>query len=79
MRKLFTIIICKALRFAGGLLGRGSSLPGQIALKLCPDILSRLQLPKYIIAVTGSNGKTSTVEMISQILTNNGISLIYNK
>ena len=35
MKKLFTILICKLLRFVGGLVGKGSSLPGQVALKLC--------------------------------------------
>jgi len=49
-------------RFAGRLVGKGSSLPGKLALKVCPDILSRVRLPEHIIAVTGSNGKTSTVE-----------------
>ena len=73
MRMFFTILICKILRFLGGLLGRGSSLPGEIALKLDPNILRKLKLPKYVIAVTGSNGKTSTVEMISQILRKNGL------
>ncbi|MFR5405465.1 MAG: hypothetical protein ACLTG0_08725 [Oscillibacter sp.] len=38
-------------------------MPGKFALKICPDILARVQLPSHIIAVTGSNGKTSTVEM----------------
>ncbi len=79
MKMFFTILICKLLRFFGGLIGRGSSLPGQVALKLCPDILSRVQLPEYIIAVTGSNGKTSTVEMIAHILTENGKSVAWNK
>jgi len=79
MKKLFTILICKLLRFVGGLVGKGSSLPGQVALKLCPDILSRVSLPKYIIAVTGSNGKTSTVEMIAHILTKNGKTVAWNK
>ena len=79
MKKFFTILICKLLRFAGKLIGKGSSKPGQVALKLCPDILSRVQLPKYIIAVTGSNGKTSTVEMIAHILTQNGKSVAWNK
>ena len=32
---------------------------------------SKIKLPKYIIAVTGSNGKTSTVEMIYQVLNEN--------
>ncbi len=79
MKRFFTILICKLLRFAGKLLGKGSSLPGQIALKLCPDILSRVRLPKYIIAVTGSNGKTSTVEMIAHILIKNGKKVSWNK
>lgn len=79
MKMFFTILICKLLRFVGGLVGKGSSLPGQVALKLCPDILSRIELPKYIIAVTGSNGKTSTVEMIAHILTKNGKKVAWNK
>ena len=79
MKKLFTIIVCKVLKFVGGLLGKGSSLPGQIALKLCPDILGRIELPKYIVAVTGSNGKTSTVEMIAHILCESGKKVAWNK
>lgn len=79
MKKFFTILICKMLRFAGKLIGKGSSKPGQVALKLCPDILSRMQLPPYIIAVTGSNGKTSTVEMIAHILTKNGKTVAWNR
>ncbi|MBQ1716991.1 MAG: DUF1727 domain-containing protein [Ruminococcus sp.] len=74
-----TILICKLLRFVGKLIGKGSSFPGQIALKLCPDILSRVTLPEYIIAVTGSNGKTSTVEMIAHILSKNGKSVSWNR
>ncbi len=79
MKKFFTILICKLLRFVGGLIGKGSSLPGQVALKLCPDILKRMELPKHIIAITGSNGKTSTVEMIAHILTNSGKSVAWNR
>ena len=79
MKVFFTILVCKILRFIGKLAGKGSSLPGQIALKLCPDILSRVKLPEYIIAVTGSNGKTSTVEMIAHILMNNGKKVAWNK
>ncbi len=79
MKVFFTILICKLLRFAGKLIGKGSSFPGQVALKLCPDILSRVELPKYIIAVTGSNGKTSTVEMLAHILTESGKSVSWNR
>ncbi len=79
MKKRITIIICKLLRFIGKIIGKGSSLPGKIALKICPDILKRVTLPPYIIAVTGSNGKTSTVEMIAHILTANGKTVAWNK
>ena len=79
MKVFFTVLICKLLRFVGGLIGKGSSKPGQVALKLCPDILSRVQLPGRIIAVTGSNGKTSTVEMIAHLLTGNGLTVAWNR
>ena len=79
MRKFLAILVCKALRFVGKLVGKGSSLPGKYALKICPDILRRVQLPPHIIAVTGSNGKTSTVEMIAAILRADGKHVVYNE
>ena len=79
MRKFLAIVVCKLLRFAGKLVGKGSSLPGKYALKLCPDILRRVELPEHIIAVTGSNGKTSTVEMIAAILRSDGKTVVYNE
>ncbi|MBR4469959.1 MAG: DUF1727 domain-containing protein, partial [Erysipelotrichaceae bacterium] len=78
MKKILAIIICKFAKWACGFIGRGSSFPGQLALKICPDILSRIDLPENIIAVTGSNGKTSTVEMIHGIIEKAGLSYAYN-
>ena len=78
MRMMLAIILCKILRFVGKLVGKGSSLPGQFALKLCPDVLRRVKLPSYVIAVTGSNGKTSTVEMIASVLRAAGKDVVYN-
>ena len=77
--KILAILISKMLSFAGKLLGKGSSLPGKIALKLCPNILSRLTLPASVIAITGSNGKTSTVEMIANVLIASGKKVVWNK
>ena len=79
MKKFFIILLCKILCQIGRLVGKGSSLPGKIALRLDPKILDKLTLCPYIIAVTGSNGKTSTVELIAQVLTSCGYRVAYNK
>lgn len=79
MRKLLAILACKLAAAVGRLIGRGSSLPGSVALKLCPDILGRIRYPKTVLAVTGSNGKTSTTEMIAAVLRADGREVVYNK
>ena len=79
MRKLLAILLAKAGRFVGKLVGKGSSKPGYYALKADPKILQKIKLPPYVIAVSGSNGKTSTVEMIAKILTDAGLRVAYNK
>ena len=79
MRKLLAILVCKLVRFIGKRMGKGSSLPGQIALRVCPDVLSRMTLPPLVIAVTGSNGKTSTVEMIAAVLRSAGKTVVCNE
>ena len=79
MRTFLAIAVCKLGRFVGKLIGKGSSMPGKFALKICPDVLRRVALPEHIIAVTGSNGKTSTVEMIAAILRADGKTVVYNE
>ena len=73
--KTLIILLCKFLYWIGKLVGKGSSLPGKVALKLDKDILKKIELPDNIIVVTGSNGKTSTVEMINRIFENAGFSV----
>lgn len=79
MKIFIAVLICKAVYFVGKQVGRGSSLPGKIVLKLFPDILKYVKMPKTVVAVTGSNGKTSTVDMIAHIMQNNGINVVWNK
>lgn len=79
MRTFLAIIVCKLGHFVGKLVGKGSSMPGKFALKVCPDVLRRVTLPEHIIAVTGSNGKTSTVEMIAAVLRADGKTVVYNE
>ena len=78
MKLLLAILVCRALTLIGRLVGKGTSLPGKYALKVCPDILSRIRKPGMIVAVTGSNGKTSTVEMIASVLKASGKTVAYN-
>lgn len=77
--KSIIILVNKILYFIGKCLKRGSSLPGKVALKLDKNILSKIQLPEDVIIVTGSNGKTSTTEMIYNVLKSNGYSVGTNK
>lgn len=82
MRKILAIWAAKLASSAAKMLGKnGSSMPGTIALKICPDILSRLSqdIEKDIIAVWGTNGKTTTNNMIYTVLTEQGYKVVCNK
>ena len=75
MNKSIVIFVNKVLYKIGKLLKKGSSKPGQIALKLSPNILSQIKFPENVIVVTGSNGKTSTTELIYNVLSSNGLNV----
>ncbi len=47
-------------------------LPGVVAMKLCPDFLGRVDKPKTIIAVTGTNGKTTVCNLVDDLLADSG-------
>lgn len=79
MKTSIIILINKIVYFIGKLIGKGSSYPGKLSLKLDKDILRKIKLPNNVIMVTGSNGKTSTAGMICKVLEKNGYSVGYNK
>ena len=61
------------------LIGKNATyLPGLIALKLDKNFLCGLQKPETLICVTGTNGKTTTSNMITDILRDNGYSVTNN-
>ncbi|MBQ9742743.1 MAG: DUF1727 domain-containing protein [Ruminococcus sp.] len=61
------------------LTGRDAShFPGVVALKLCPDFLDRVSKPETIIAITGTNGKTTVTNMIRLLLTDAGYDVLCN-
>ena len=77
MRALI-ILLNKILYKIGKLFQKGSSMPGKVALKLDKNILKKISLPDDIIMVTGSNGKTSTTEMIASVLKESGKTVACN-
>ena len=82
LRRFFAIVISKAAIFAGRLAGKkGSSTPGGIALKICPDILSHLskQIKKEIIFICGTNGKTTTSNLLCSMIEHSGKKAVCNK
>jgi len=89
MRKIFdsislppAIIVAKLAMYLSRFLGKGkgSSLPGLLALKICPAILGILagQVRHGIIVVTGTNGKTTTNNMIACLLSGMGHNILAN-
>lgn len=61
--------------------GNGSTFPGVIAKKIDPDILSVLSgmVRKQVIAVTGTNGKTTANNILYHTLSGEGEKVVCNK
>ena len=62
------ILAGKTSHFVLSKLGRGSTLPGKIALKFDKNILDTLAKDYEIVVVTGTNGKTLTTALTVGIL-----------
>lgn len=56
-----------------------TQFPGKLAVTICPDFLKMIEKPKTIIAVTGTNGKTTVCNMIEDCLKANGYEFIDNQ
>ncbi len=79
LKFIIAFIAGKAAKLLLKLLGRRAThFPGKLALKICPDFLKYIGKPKNIICVTGTNGKTSTCNMIEDSLRQDGIKLLDN-
>lgn len=76
----FACVVCKATHCLLRLFGFGAtSLPGALALKICPDVLSWAAENVRIIAVTGTNGKTTSSRLVEKALINAGESVCANR
>ncbi|MDR1356012.1 MAG: MurT ligase domain-containing protein [Propionibacteriaceae bacterium] len=80
MRFLIALWAAKASAVLLRLLGRNATqFPGALAMRLCPGFLAKVGKPARIIAITGSNGKTTTTNFIVAALEALGVRLLSNK
>lgn len=73
-------MVCKATHCLLRLINKGgTALPGVLALKICPDILKLVAERVRTVAVTGTNGKTTSSRIIETALKNAGYAVMANR
>ena len=79
IKSFFSILAGKTTIFLSKhILKGGSAFPGTVALKFDRKILSTVAKDYKVILVTGTNGKTTTTSMITNIFKNKGYRVITN-
>ncbi len=54
-------------------------VPGNQALKVCPDFLEKIDKPKVVVGITGTNGKTTVSNLIDDVLADTKLQFIDNR
>ncbi|MCU5746214.1 Mur ligase family protein [Staphylococcus sp. SQ8-PEA] len=80
MRQWTAIHLAKLARLASKMAGkRGTDLPGQVARRVDKNILRRLATNvDEVVFISGTNGKTTTSNLIGHTLKANNIDIIHN-
>jgi len=80
LRTSTAVLVGRAVRVAARLRGGGSAIPGNIALKIDPGFLQRTiaRIPDGVVAVSGSNGKSTTTNMLAAIMRQHGLKVFTN-
>ena len=84
MYNLFVILFAKVLNFFANILCKilhkdNGNMLGKIVKKLSPDILKSIKIDCPVIAVTATNGKTTTNNAIRYMLEQNGKKVVSNR
>ena len=84
MRSRLTVTLGHAARLAARLRGGGSggtAFPGLVMERTDPGFLARTlnRLPRGVVVVSGTNGKTTTTKMIVQLLREQGLKVFTNR
>jgi UDP-N-acetylmuramyl tripeptide synthase len=70
--------VLKASRLRGG---HGSALPGYVVERMAPNFLRDVlgQLPRGVVVISGTNGKTTTTKMVVELLQASGLKVFTNR
>ncbi|MUN55977.1 DUF1727 domain-containing protein [Kocuria koreensis] len=76
-----TRLIGQGIRYASKFRGGGSAFPGLFMEKLDPGFVERelSALPRGVVVVSGTNGKTTTTKMAVQLLESQGLKVFTNR
>ena len=79
MRLIVAIWVAKLLMILLRLMKRnGTHLPGRVATKICPSVVADIAKPAQIVCITGTNGKTTTSNLLADVLTGEGHTVLNN-
>jgi len=81
MPKPYITILGKAVRYIARLRGGGSALPGLFVERIDPAFVRNTlsQLPRGVVIISGTNGKTTTTKMVVELLEGQGLKVFTNR
>lgn len=80
LRIFLAVFACKSSVWLLRLLGRGgTAIPGEIAMRICPELLRHLAKGVRCVIITGTNGKTTSARMVEEIYVKSGVSYLANR
>ena len=80
LKYLVPVVVGKAVRALAKLRGGGSAFPGYVTTRLAPDFLRDVtgRFRYGIVYVLGSNGKSTTTHMLTEVLRGHGLAVFTN-
>ncbi len=81
MSKPYTVLLGKTVRYIARLRGGGSALPGLFVERIDPSFVhdTLAQLPRGVVLISGTNGKTTTTKMVVELLESQGMTVFTNR
>lgn len=76
-----SIILGKTVQKVSKIRGGGSALPGLVIERTNPNFVKKIlsKLPYGVVVVSGTNGKTTTTKIVTELLEANGLKVFTNK